>query len=101
MNGDLRLARFNGAWSKTTVAARGNVGLYSNLFFDSGSPVIYYFNKSMNVLSDARWNGSVWEYETVISNGGRENHVALDSNDFETFSYYDNASAGIKIGDFL
>jgi hypothetical protein len=101
-NGDLRFARYNGSlWSKTTVAAKGNVGLYTTLFYDSGNPVIYYFNKTMNVLSDARWNGGEWEYETVVTDGGRHNRVALNSDDFETFSWYDDDTGDVHVGDFL
>jgi hypothetical protein len=102
-NADLKFARLNGTtWSKTTVAAKRSQGLYTNLFFDAGNngnPVIYYFNKTNNELMDARSDGTNWQYELLATGGGRENHVALNSDDFETFDWFDDASGDLKIAD--
>jgi len=103
MNSDLRFARFNGsAWSHQTVAGKRSQGLYTNLFFDSGAgnePVIYYFNKTANTLMAARSDGRVWDFEQLATGGGRHNHVALNSDDFETFDYYDDATGDLKVAD--
>jgi hypothetical protein len=99
-NADLRLARSNGSvWSTQTIAAKNSQGLYTNLFFDSGSPVIYYFNKTANTLADARWDGSAWTYELLASGGGRENRVAEMSDGTETYSYFDAATGSLKFGE--
>jgi hypothetical protein len=102
-NADLKFARLNGTvWSKTTVASKRSQGLYTNLFFDlgdNGNPVIYYFNKTNDELMDARSDGSVWNFEALATGGGRENHVALNSQDFETFDWVDDASGDLKVAD--
>lgn len=103
MNSDLRFARYNGTrWSTATIAAKRSQGLYTNLFFDSGAggnPVIYYFNKTGNTLNDARSDGSTWSYEVLATGGGRHDHVALNSDDFETFTWYDDATGDLKVAD--
>ncbi|MDB5324322.1 MAG: exported protein of unknown function [Phycisphaerales bacterium] len=102
-NSDLRFARFTGTkWSTTTVASKRSQGLYTNLFFDAGNggnPVIYYFNKTNNTLMDARSDGSTWTYEVLATGGGRHNQVALNSDDFETFTWYDDATGDLKVAD--
>lgn len=102
-NADLKFARLNGTtWSKTTVASKRSQGLYTNLFFDAGNngnPVIYYFNKTNNELMDARSDGTNWQYELLATGGGRENHVALNSDNFETFDWFDDATGDLKIAD--
>jgi hypothetical protein len=99
-NADLRLARSDGrVWCTQTIAARNSQGLYSNLFFDSGSPVVYYFNKTGKTLNAARASGNSWTYELLASNGGRENRVDMMSDGTETYSYFDEATGGLKFGD--
>lgn len=102
-NADLKFARLNGStWTKTTIAAKRSQGLYTNLFFDAGNngnPVIYYFNKTNNTLMDARSDGTNWDFELLATGGGRENHVTLNSQDFETFSWFDDASGDLKFAD--
>jgi hypothetical protein len=102
-NSDLKFARFNGSvWSKTAIASKRSQGLYSNLFFDAGdggNPVIYYFNKTNNALLSARSNGSVWDYEALAAGGGRHDHVAINSQDFETFVWFDDATGDLKVAD--
>jgi hypothetical protein len=102
-NADLKFARLNGkSWSTTTVAAKRTQGLYTNLFFDAGDnghPVIYYFNKTKNTLMDARSDGKNWNYELLATGGGRENHVAINSHDDETFNWFDDASGDLKVAD--
>jgi hypothetical protein len=103
-NADLKFARFNGSvWSTKVIAGKRSQGLYTNLFFDTGDggkPVIYYFNKSTDSLMAARNSGgSTWDFETLASGGGRFNHVTLNSDDFETFVWLDDASGDLKVAD--
>jgi hypothetical protein len=96
---NLKFARFDGSrWNLSTVASKNSVGLYTNLFFDGGNPVIYYFNKTGNSLVAARSDGNVWDYETLVTGGGRESKVALDGDGFETYSWLDGATGDVKVG---
>jgi len=72
-NGDLKYALFNGStWSKQTVAAKGTVGLYSNLLFDdSDNADILYYNKNADTIARAQASGSSWTYTQVTTVGGR------------------------------
>ena len=102
-NADLKFARLNGTvWSTATLASKRSQGLYTNLLFDpgaNGNPVIYYFNKSANSLMAARSDGAVWNFEILATNGGRQNHVSLNSQDFETFDWLDDGSRDLKVAD--
>jgi len=102
-NSDLRFARYSGkAWSHATIASKRSQGLYSNLFFDPGmgdQAVIYYFNKTTNSLVAARQGGKAWDFEVLATGGGRHNHVTLNSDDFETFVWFDDATGDIKVAD--
>jgi hypothetical protein len=102
-NADLKFARLNGTtWTTATIASKRTQGLYTNLFFDmgdNGNPVIYYYNKSTNSLMDARSDGSVWDFEVLATGGGRHNHVTLNSQDFETFDWLDDASGNLTVAD--
>jgi len=96
----LRLARFNGStWGTQTIAAKNSQGLYTNLFFDSGQPVVYFFNKTTKTLNAARASGSAWAYDLLASNGGRENRVAEMSDGTETFSYFDEDTRSLLFGE--
>jgi hypothetical protein len=73
-NADLKFASFNGStWSAQTVAAKGQVGLYSNLRInaDTGAADILYFNKGINGVFRATAGGGSWGLSQVASNGGR------------------------------
>src|SRR5207248_311422 len=102
-NSDLKFARLNGTvWSTTAIASKRSQGLYTNLFFDAGAggnPVIYYYNKSTNALMDARSNGTNWDFEVLATGGGRQNHVTLNSLDFETFDWLDDNTGDLKVAD--
>lgn len=103
-NANLKFARYgNGKWNTSTLASKGSQGLYTNLFFDPGNsflPVIYYYNKTADALMTARaTDSSTWEFETLAAGGGRNNHVTLNSSDFETFSWLETASGDVKVAD--
>lgn len=102
-NANLKFARFgNNKWNVSTLASKGSQGLYTNLFFDPGNdflPVIYYYNKTNDALTVARSNSSTWEFEVLAAGGGRNNHVSLNTSDFETFSWLDTASGSVKVAD--
>ncbi|HEY7118859.1 MAG TPA: S8 family serine peptidase [Tepidisphaeraceae bacterium] len=101
MNADLKFARSNGSvWSTATIAAKNSQGLYTNLFYDGGKPVIYFFNKTNNSLNAARSSGAHgWAFENLATGGGREDRVALNGDGFETFSWFDAGSGDLKVGD--
>jgi len=85
---------------RNEIAAKRKQGLYTNLFFDGGNPVIYYFNRSTDSLMAARnGGGKVWDFETVATGGGRHNHVALDADGFETAVWLDDASGDLEVAD--
>jgi hypothetical protein len=99
---DLRLARLSGGrWRVQAVAAKGSTGTFGNLFFNPAarfSPVVYYYNQGVNKLSVARGNASyVFSLSAIQAGGGRYNHVALDSNNDETFVWLDTASGDLKV----
>lgn len=100
-NANLMYSRYTGSkWVSSTLASKGSQGLYTTLFFDPGTsylPVVYYFNRTNNSVMAARSNGSTWEYENLASGGGRQLRVTLDSDAWETFSYYEDATGNLKI----
>jgi hypothetical protein len=101
-NADLKFARqaASGTWSKTAIASKNSQGLYSNLFFQAAVPTIYFFNKTGNSLNAARGDGGAgWAFEALAMGGGRENRVAVSAAGQETFSWYDDASGGLKVVD--
>ena len=71
INGDLKIARYNGsAWILTTIDSVGVVGYYSSLAFGpDGQPAISYLDHTNGDLKIARYNGSVWTLTTVDSTG--------------------------------
>lgn len=74
----VKFATFDGAnWVLHTIAADGNVGLYTNLFYDAASRVnVFYYDKSGNRSYRATLAaGGNWLI-TPLSVGGREMSVA-------------------------
>jgi ribosomal protein L12E/L44/L45/RPP1/RPP2 len=88
-NGDLKYALFNGStWSKQTVAAKGTVGLYSNLLIDdTGHADILYYSKNADTVARAEASGSSWSFTQVTTLGGRWISRAVDGSGNETISY--------------
>jgi len=100
-NADLKYARYNGSkWVRQTVASKNSQGLYTNLILDPANsqlPVIYYFNKTGNSAMVARNNGAGWDFEVAAAGGGRHTSLALTPDDFETFTYLDEASGDLLV----
>ena len=89
-NADLKYALFNGStWSKQTVAAKGTVGLYSNLLIDdnSGQPDILYYSKNADTISRAQQSGGTWSFTAITTVGGRWISRAVDDSNNQTLSY--------------
>jgi hypothetical protein len=88
-NGDLKYAFFNGSsWSKQTVAAKGTVGLYSNLLIDdSGQADILYYSKNADTVARAQFISGAWNYSAVTSVGGRWISRSLTPAGDQTISY--------------
>lgn len=63
-------------WVTQTVAAKGTVGLYSNLLLPTAGPSIYYFNKTLNqVVRASSATGATWTFSTVKLGGGADMSV--------------------------
>lgn len=88
-NANLKLAKFNGtAWSNELIAAKGTVGLYSNLLIDAnGDEDILYYNKGADSVFRATFNAGVWDLNQVTSDGGRWISRAVDGTGKETMEY--------------
>jgi hypothetical protein len=84
----LKVATFNGTvWSTATV---DNGGQWSSLAVTStGSPVVSYHDPVNADLKFARWTGSAWSTQTVVSVGtaGKYSSLVLDSSDKPMISY--------------
>jgi hypothetical protein len=72
-NGDLKYAQSSGSkWSRQTVAAKGTVGLYSNLLIEgSGAADILYYSKNNDAVFRAHAASSSWALDEVTGGGGR------------------------------
>jgi hypothetical protein len=88
-NGNLKYALFNGStWSKQTVAAKGTVGLYSNLLFDdAGQPDILYYSKNADSVARAQFFAGAWNYSSLTTTGGRWISRAVNGAGDGTISY--------------
>jgi hypothetical protein len=88
-NANLKLAIFNGSsWSNQVVAAKGTVGLYSNLLIDAdGNEDILYFNKGADSAMRAKFNAGAWDINQAVSDGGRWISRAVDASGKQTLEY--------------
>lgn len=101
---NLKFATFvNNGWLRTTLATRGAVGLYSQLWLsESGLPRILFFNRTRNQLLESRQLPSgAWETSLLRVSAGRylagATH-ALPTGETEfVFSYYDAADRRLRI----
>ena len=73
-NADLKVARFNGSvWSSQTVAAKGFVGMYSNIRIKAGTGEleVLYYNRERDSVFCAESSGSTWTLSELFVGGGR------------------------------
>ena len=99
---NLKVAYFkNRTWTPETLASRGATGLFTNLFFDDDDQAnILYYDKHHDALYLATMEQGTWDYTLLQSNGGREASIALDpDNGVFQYTYYDSATAYIKLAD--
>ena len=81
-------------WHIETVD-HANAGLWNSLALDSmDSPRIAYYDDGARSLKYARWNGTVWNIETVDSGEdiGRYASLALDKGDNPHIAYFDSTN---------
>jgi hypothetical protein len=73
-NADLKVARFNGSvWSSQLVAAKGFVGMYSNIRIKAGTSEleVLYYNRERDSVFCADSSGSTWSLNELFVGGGR------------------------------
>jgi hypothetical protein len=101
-NADLKFAQYNGSsWVTQTVAAKFSQGLYTNLNINaSGNADIFYFNKTSDALVRATGRIGNWSVNQIAGGGGRHVFTARYSDGTGVFSYYDSASADLRIDYF-
>jgi hypothetical protein len=93
-NADLKYATFSGrAWSRQTVAAKGTVGLYSNLMIDdsSGAADILYYSKYSDAVFRATGASGSWSLDEVTGGGGRWISRDRAASGSETMAYVKSA----------
>jgi hypothetical protein len=98
--GALKYATFDGAaFHPQVVASEGNVGLYTNLVYDSANRAnIFFFNKSANRGYRAiPAGGGVWHYE-LLGPGGREISVARHRTGALAYSMLDENLPLLEVG---
>jgi hypothetical protein len=93
VNGNLKLAEWNGtAWNKQILDS-GNVGGDTSLALDSNnnSHISYYMD---GVLKLAEWNGTVCNIQTIDSAGNGDTSLVLDSSGNPHISYFNSSGNG-------
>ncbi|NIV31370.1 MAG: hypothetical protein GWN58_18310, partial [Anaerolineae bacterium] len=104
-NDDLKYAHWTGsAWDIQTVDSEGVVGAFASLALDAAdNPHISYSyfgisGKSNVALKYAHWTGSVWDIQTVDSEGsvGTYTSLVLDSAGHPHISYYNGSTSDLK-----
>ena len=95
-NANLKYATFNGsAWSSTTIASKGTIGLYTDLLFDStGKADILYYNKGTDSVFSAAGSGGVWGLTQITTDGGRWISRAVTAG-HDTFAYVKGDAIGV------
>jgi hypothetical protein len=84
-----------GEWHVETVDSEGRVGWYTSLALDdNGYLHISYYDRTNESLKYARWDGALWQVETVDSEEylqlGWYTSLALDDSGYPHISYYDH-----------
>jgi hypothetical protein len=97
---DLKYAALkNGKWIVNKIVSSGTVGLHSKLLFsDTGMAEIFYYDKSHDLLDEA--TGTLGSFSTtqLATAGGK--YIAADESPVTgsvCYSFYDDASAGLKL----
>ncbi|MCX7957151.1 MAG: fibronectin type III domain-containing protein, partial [Endomicrobia bacterium] len=85
----------SGQWSKSTVDAEGDKGVYSSIAVDAlGRPHIAYIDKTNDDLKYAYWTGSSWSTSTVTTQcGSYPVSLALAANGTPRITYNDGATS--------
>jgi hypothetical protein len=81
------------------VAAKGTVGLYSNLLIDpdTGASDILYYSKNSDTVARAVSTRTGWSITQMTTDGGRWISRAVDASDEQTLAYL--RSGGLSIVD--
>jgi hypothetical protein len=99
-NANLKYASFTGSsWVRQVVAAKGTVGLYSNLLIDpdTGASDILYYSKNSDTVARAVSTRTGWSITQMTTDGGRWISRAVDASDEQTLAYL--RSGGLSIVD--
>ena len=86
------------AWQKTVVDEGDGVGLYSDLTLDADErPHISYYDRSLDALKHAWYDGKKWKTEIVDDSGSRGMYtsLAVGDDDYVHISYFDEANADL------
>jgi hypothetical protein len=95
--------RASGSWTHSTVASRGAVGQFTNLWFDDANAAnIVYYSRKANALYHVWGTAPNWSAETLRLNGGT-NAVAAPTTDGSAaaYSWFDPAKNKLMTGDIL
>ena len=95
--------RASGTWQHSTVASRGAVGQFTNLWFDDVNAAnIVYYSRKANALYHVWGTAPNWSAETLRLNGGT-NAVAAPTTDGSAaaYSWFDPAKNKLMTGDIL
>jgi plastocyanin len=99
---ELRIARWTGSWSFSTVDGNNGGDKYASLALDSdGHAHVAWFDDGSNELRYREWNGSSWNSTVTVdtnSNVGAFASLALDGSGNPRIAYYDgdNAKKNLK-----
>jgi hypothetical protein len=92
-----------GAWTHSTVAARGAVGQFTNLFFDDANAAnIVYYSRKANALYRVWGTAPNWAAETLRLNGGTLAVAsAKPDGTAAAYSWWDPSRNKLMTGDIL
>ncbi len=95
-NTAVKFARQNGGvWSTQTVYDVGQVGLYTQMFYDVGGRAnIIYFKKTNNTIYRATLKSGAWK-QTYLTTGGREDKIAVLPSG--AFALTDDDTDGLRV----
>ncbi|HYO10990.1 MAG TPA: alginate lyase family protein [Tepidisphaeraceae bacterium] len=96
-NTAVKFARQEGAsWASQVVFATGQVGLYTQLYYDSGNrPNVFYFRKNSTTYYRAKLQSGAWK-QTYVTTGGREDQIAVLPSGQIAYSNVD--TDGLRVG---
>ncbi|MCX7029108.1 MAG: hypothetical protein NTU62_03200 [Spirochaetes bacterium] len=98
---DLKLARWTGSWSFSTIDNNDNNGdKYASLALDSdGHARVTWYDDGHNELRYREWNGGGWNSTvTVDTNGdvGQYSSLTLDTSGYPRIAYYNATNKDLK-----